>query len=143
LRSASQDQAEGLRRILTGQTSRQLAFLSAVPAAEKNAVLLNLAAALAKAGSEVHLLDACQTAQGVSVCTPPHLASSLWDVAQQRCTAEDAFLEHGPGVHIAKLADVPLSQQPHQAADIDKVSQVLRDSFAKVNFALPRRTWWC
>ncbi len=133
------DQAEGLRRILAGQTSRTMVFLSAIPVDLKNSVLLNLATSLAKANSEVHLLDACQSPQGVSVSTPPHLPQTMWDVAQERCNAEAAILEHIPGVHIAKLAEQPLAslaQQPEKPESFDKLDQLLKATFKARSFSL-------
>jgi flagellar biosynthesis protein FlhG len=133
------DQAEGLRRILAGQSSRTMAFLSAVPVDLKNAVLLNLATSLAKANSDVHLLDACQSSQGISVGTPPHLPQSLWDVAQERCSAEVAILEHRPGVHIAKLAEqslASLTQQLDKPEHLDKLDQLLQVTFKASSFSL-------
>jgi len=136
------DQAEGLRRILAGQTSRTMAFLSAVPVDLKNAVLLNLATSLAKANSEVQLLDACQSPQGISVGTPPHLPQTLWDVVQERCSTEAAILEHSPGVHIAKLAEQSLAslvqqpEQPEQSENLDKLDQLLKATFKASSFSL-------
>jgi flagellar biosynthesis protein FlhG len=136
------DQAEGLRRILAGQSSRTMAFLSAIPVDLKNAVLLNLATSLAKANSDVHLLDACQSPQGISVGTPPHLPQSLWDVAQECCSAEAAILEHSPGVHIAKLADQSLAslaqqpQQPDKPEHLDKLDLLLKATFKASSFSL-------
>ena len=130
------DQAEGLRRILAGQTSRTLAFLSAIPVELKNAVLLNLATSLAKVNSGVHLLDACQSHQGISVSTPPHLAQSLWDLAQQRCIASTAILEHSPGIRIAKLSEHPLAPVAQQPEHINKLDQLLKATFKTSSFAL-------
>ena len=133
------DQAEGLRRILAGQTSRTMAFLSAIPVDLKNAVLLNLATSLAKANSDVHLLDACQSTQGISVSTPPHLPQTLWNVAQERCSAEAAILEHSPSVHIAKLAEQPLAslvEQLEKPENLDKLDQLLKVTFKASSFSL-------
>lgn len=133
------DQAEGLRRILAGQTSRTMAFLSAIPVDLKNAVLLNLATSLAKANSEVHLLDACQSPQGFSVGTPPHLPLTLWDVTQERCSAEAAILEHSPGVHIAKLAAqslASLTQQADKPEHFAPLDRLLKATLKASSFSL-------
>ncbi len=137
--NAVPDQAEGLRRILTGQTSRTLVFLSAASMELKNAVLLNLATSLAKANSEVNLLDACQSPQGISVSTPPHLALSLWDLAEQRCSSEAAILLHSPGIHIAKLSELPLANMAPVAQNTentDKLDQILKSTIKASNFSL-------
>lgn len=130
------DQAEGLRRILTGQTSRTMAFLSAISVDLKNAVLLNLATSLAKVNSKVQLLDACQSPQGFSVSTPPHLPQSMWDLAQQRCSAEAAILEYSPGIHIAKLSELPLATLARQSRNIENLDRLLKATFKASSFSL-------
>ena len=62
----SNDQAAGLRRILGARKSRYVSVLTALEPAQKNLVLLNLAAALVRAGNEVQLLDASLNADGIA-----------------------------------------------------------------------------
>ena len=64
----SNDQAAGLRRILGARKSRYVSVLTALEPAQKNLVLLNLAAALVRAGNEVQLLDASLNADGIASC---------------------------------------------------------------------------
>ena len=61
------DQAEGLRRMLGPGTIRIISFISAVPPAQKNEILQNLAAALVQTGSEVHQLVCRITITGIFV----------------------------------------------------------------------------
>ncbi len=134
--NTNRDQAEGLRRILAGQRSRQLCFLSAVSAAQKNAVLLNLAAALVRAGNEVHVLDASLSAQGIGSCAAPALQHTLWDVAQQGASLQDAVREHELGIYLSRLSAQALAQLPSQAGEREKLSRVLREMSPNANFWL-------
>ncbi len=136
LPNASCDQAEGLRRILAGNSARQLCFLSAVTAPQKNAVLLNLAAALVRAGSEVQVLDASLSEQGVSSRATPALQTTLWEVAQQSGTLQDAVREHEQGIRLARLAPQALSRLHSQANELDSLSRVLREMSPNANFWL-------
>ena len=135
LESRGRDQAEGLRRILGGQQPRRLAVLSAVTSAQKNAILLNLAAALVNAGSEVQLLDTSQSPTGISVHAKPPLQTCLWRVAQRRQGHELAVREHARGVRLAKLSEQPL-QDIRDATDLDALSQLLRMLRPASNFWL-------
>lgn len=119
------DQAEGLRRILGAQQPRRLGVLSAVSPAHKNAVLLNLAAALVNAGSTVQLLDASQTSTGIATHAFPVLGSCLLSVAQQDLNHELALREQAPGVRLAQLSRLPL-KDALQADEIDMLSLLLR-----------------
>ena len=52
------DQAEGLRRMLAGPKPRIDTFLCATPDDDKGAMLVNLAASMARAGNDVLVVDA-------------------------------------------------------------------------------------
>ena len=77
------DQAEGLRRMLAGPKPRIFTFLSATSAADKSAMLVNLSASLALSGSDVVLLDACSSNDGISHRMGAELQATLLDVARQ------------------------------------------------------------
>ncbi len=132
----NRDQAEGLRRILAEKCTRQLCFLSAVSAPQKNAVLLNLAAALVRAGNAVQLLDASLSAQGIASRAAPALTRTLWDVAQHGTGLEDAVRAHDPGVALSRLSTQALGLLQSQPAELDKLSQVLRELSPDANFWL-------
>lgn len=78
------DQAEGLRRMLAGPKPRIFTFLSATSPAEKSTMLVNLSASLALSGSEVVLLDACTSVNGISKRMGVELRATLLDVARQQ-----------------------------------------------------------
>ena len=134
--SPSPDQAEGLRRILADRATRQLAFLSALAPAQKNAVLLNLAAALVRAGSEVPLLDASQSEQGIGSHARPALQASLLDVAQHGGALEAANPEHDQGIRLCRLSMQALSGLPSDGAALQGLSRLLRELSPQANFWL-------
>ncbi len=122
----SNDQAAGLRRILGTRKSRYVSVLTALEPAQKNLVLLNLAAALVRAGNEVQLLDASLNADGIASCAAQLPTPSLWQLACRQGDAQQAVQPHGPGVRIARLANRPLDELLSQPDDAAKLSQQLQ-----------------
>lgn len=98
------DQAEGLRRMLGASGgSRIVSVFGAAPAAEKGAILLNLAAMLARAGSSVLVLDACPPGRGFCAGQDLFPGATLAQAARRECPLEDAVLELPSGVRLAVL----------------------------------------
>ena len=122
----SNDQAAGLRRIIGTRKSRYLSVLTALDPSQKNLLLLNLAAALVRAGSEVQLLDASLNADGIAYCAAQLPTPSLWQLACREGDAQQAVQPHGPGVRIARLANRPLDELLNQPDDTAKLSQQLQ-----------------
>jgi flagellar biosynthesis protein FlhG len=100
------DQAEGLRRMLAGPKPQLLSVLSAASVTEKHALLLNLCASLARAGSSVLLVDACSTQSGVSIAVPGPQAPTLLQAARQQCASAQALRMLPQGFSFACLARV-------------------------------------
>lgn len=120
------DQAEGLRRMLGAGKNRTVSFLSALPAQQKNTVLLNLAAALVQKGSDVHLLDASHSAQGISATSAAPLKVSLLDVAKHNADPSKAIHQHGQGIQISKLSGIPINSLSQQDASLNSLAQTLQ-----------------
>jgi flagellar biosynthesis protein FlhG len=97
------DQAEGLRRMLAGPRPRVLTFLSALAADDKGAMLVNLAASLARAGNEVLVVDACQHEYGVARRLGVDAAASLLSVARQQCALDQVVQQVPQGFKVASL----------------------------------------
>jgi len=57
VKTPGNDQADGLRRLMANSPGRLLAFVAGAPGAGVSSVTLNLAAALARLGQDVHLVD--------------------------------------------------------------------------------------
>jgi flagellar biosynthesis protein FlhG len=98
------DQAEGLRRMLAGPKPRIVSFLSACPEDDKGAMLVNLAASLARAGNDVIVVDACEqeysVAQRLGVARGPNLHS----VARQECALNEVIHQVPQGFGVVSLA---------------------------------------
>ena len=122
------DQAEGLRRMLAGPKPRIVTFLSAVSAEEKNATLLNLSASLARAGSDVLLLDACMGDRGVAAKVATPGAATLLEVARQERALDEVAQPTQEGFKLAMLARSPvraLSQETLQLRRLTNAFSVL------------------
>lgn len=97
------DQAEGLRRMLAGPRPRIVTFLSATPAEDKGAMLVNLGASLARAGNDVLLMDACASAHGVASRLGLDGGASLLDVARQHCALNQVIHQAPQGFAVASM----------------------------------------
>jgi flagellar biosynthesis protein FlhG len=134
--NANHDQAEGLRRIVAESATRQLIFLSALSTAQKNAVLLNLAAALVRGGSEVQLLDASLSEQGISSRAAPALRTSLWEMAQTGEAMEVGIRELDQGIRLSKLSAQPVNKLIQNPSDAEPLRNLLREMSPAANFWL-------
>lgn len=86
------DQAEGLRRLLEGSQTRLVSVLSGKPRVGKTSVTINLAAALARSGKDVLVLDENSAANNVLDGLGLYAHHDLLDVAQGKCTLREALL---------------------------------------------------
>ncbi|RJG05928.1 antiactivator of flagellar biosynthesis FleN protein [Noviherbaspirillum cavernae] len=98
------DQAEGLRRMLAGPKPRIYTFLSATSDEEKGAMLVNLGASLAQSGSDVLMVDACVSAQGIAERMGATQGASLLQVARQERALDEVVQRMPQGFGIAALA---------------------------------------
>ena len=97
------DQAEGLRRMLAGPKPRIVTFLSATPQDDKGAMLVNLGASLAHAGSDVLLVDACERGQGIARRLGIDGAPSLLSVARQECALNQVIHQAPQGFGVVGM----------------------------------------
>jgi flagellar biosynthesis protein FlhG len=100
------DQAEGLRRMLAGPKPRIVTFLSATPADDKGAMLVNLGASLAQAGNDVLIVDACEREYGVAQRLGVDRSASLLQVARQECALNQVIHPVAQGFSVATLKHV-------------------------------------
>ena len=96
------DQAEGLRRMLAGPKPRIVTFLSATAQDDKGAMLVNLAASLARAGNDVVVVDACS--DGVARRLGVEQGSALLDVSRQECALNQVVRAVPQGFSVACMA---------------------------------------
>jgi flagellar biosynthesis protein FlhG len=109
------DQAEGLRRLLAGPTPRIVTMVSAATPAEKCAVLTNLGASLAAAGSTVLLLDACVAPRGVAAQLGLSPGATLQDVARQQRALNEVAQMTAQGYGVVSLTRGPLRRAAQDA----------------------------
>lgn len=109
--SSYTDQAEGLRRMLAGPRPRVFTFLSALPDQQKNAMLVNLSASLAGAGSSVLLLDARTSASGVSSELGMGNRATLLEVARRERQNNGLTQDMPQGFGLAKLAHATMQSR--------------------------------
>lgn len=115
------DQAEGLRRMLAGPKPRVLTFLSALPDAEKNAMLVNLGATLVRAGSDVLLLDARAGMGGIAAHLGMAPRATLLEVAQGQRQLKETMQAMPHGFDIARLSHATMQARARlQAARHDQ-----------------------
>ena len=89
--------------MLAGPKPRVFTFLSATPDEEKSAMLVNLGASLVRAGSDVLLLDASTSAQGVAARLDAAHGASLMDVARQERALSEVVQAMSQGFGVARL----------------------------------------
>lgn len=88
--------------MLAGSRTRIYTFLSATTGDEKGSVLVNLAASLAQAGSDVLVLDACTASQGVASRLDA-TGATLQQVAAQERALDEVVQERPEGFGLAAL----------------------------------------
>jgi flagellar biosynthesis protein FlhG len=97
------DQAEGLRRMLSGPKPRIVTFLSATPSDDKGAMLVNLGASLAQSGNDVMIVDACERDYGVAQRLGVDRGPSLLQVARQECALNQVIHPVPQGFSVASM----------------------------------------
>ncbi|HWJ95166.1 MAG TPA: antiactivator of flagellar biosynthesis FleN protein [Telluria sp.] len=124
------DQAEGLRRMLAGPRPRVITFLSATAEDDKGAMLVNLGASLAQAGTDVLVVDACQREYGVARRLNLHKGPSLLQVARQECALDEIVRAAPQGFSVASLARIPRGGAPMGEDDARRLANAF-DVLAK------------
>lgn len=90
--------------MLAGPKPRIVSVVSALGADEKAATLINLAASLARTGSDVLLLDACGAANGLAQRLGAARAATLMQVARQERGLNEVVQMLPQGFAVATLA---------------------------------------
>jgi flagellar biosynthesis protein FlhG len=97
------DQAEGLRRMLAGPKPRIVSLLSALSIEEKSATLVNLAASLTRAGSDVLLFDACSASNGLAQRLGVARVATLMQVARQERGLNEVIQKTAQGFGVGTM----------------------------------------
>src|SRR5438046_2721869 len=89
--------------MLAGPKPRVFTFLHATSDNEKSAMLVNLGASLARAGSSVLLLDACSTRHGIATRLDAIGGATLLDVARQDRALNEVVQAMPQGFGVAQI----------------------------------------
>lgn len=125
LHSAPEDQAAGLRRMLSAPAIQHYVILSAIGTTHKNALLFNLASSLIHAGNSAHLMDMRIDTLGISARLQNTLSTNLWDFSLQNQPIQESFYEFIPGGRISQLASIPTAHIVRNSAQYARLSRVI------------------
>lgn len=89
---AAVDQAEGLRRLLVSNQTRVVTVVAGKPGVGRTSMTINLAAALARSGKDVLVLDENHAPNNLLDCLGLFARHDLLDVAQGKCKPREAVL---------------------------------------------------
>ncbi len=129
------DQAEGLRRLLVRNPTRMVTLLSGKTGVGRTGTTINLAAAIARTGKEVLVLDENRAPDNIADQLGLHARFDLLDIAQQKCGYRDAVLNaHGFSVLQSARAMNFLSQMSH--AEQQRVEKALAQSISSADVLL-------
>lgn len=117
------DQAEGLRRILAGPKPRVFTFLSSMKNDDKNAMLVNLCASLARFGSNAILLDASMGSHGAAGKLGVTPDATLLQVARGEKAIDDAILTTQQGFGMAVLAGPAFRQALRHSKQMQSIEK--------------------
>ncbi|MFZ1180360.1 MAG: antiactivator of flagellar biosynthesis FleN protein [Herbaspirillum sp.] len=114
--------------MLERPTPSVFSFFSVLPDAEKDVMLINLAASLATHGCSVLLVDACMTPSSVLSRFCGRAVASLLDVACQERVLDEALRRVPEGFSLARLSRKSVSAATHlQASRLAEIFDVLTD----------------
>ena len=122
------DQAEGLRRMLAGPKPRILSVLSVLSVEEKSAALVNLAASLSRAGSDVLVLDACSASNGLAQRLGVARVATLMQVARQERGLNEVVQKSAQGFSVGTMSRENMQlllNDAHQARRLSNAFGVL------------------
>jgi flagellar biosynthesis protein FlhG len=117
------DQAEGLRRMLSGPKPRIVTFLSATPSDDKGAMLVNLGASLAQSGNDVMIVDACSRDYGVAQRLGVDHGPSLLQVARQECALNQVIHPVPQGFNVVKMHAAPVQARTTATDDTRRLAK--------------------
>lgn len=107
--------------MLAGPKPRIVTVLSATSVEEKSATLVNLSVSLARAGSDVLLLDAIATSKGIAARLGASNAATLLDVVRQERALNEIVQPMPQGFSVAALTRGPVHAIAKDAAQVRRL----------------------
>lgn len=99
----SGDQASGLRQLFSSSNTRVVAFCSGSPQSGQTSIVANIAAALARNGREILVIDEASL-RGVAALFGCVCAKDLMDVINRDCVIESACVRASAGIRVLSAA---------------------------------------
>lgn len=135
------DQAEGLRRLLVSNQMRVFTVVAGKVGVGCTSVTVNLAAALARSGKDVLVLDESPLPNNLPEQLRLPARFDLLDVIQARCSLDDAILR-GKGYSVLPAARAMRALQKLESVEQQRLEEALNelDTVAEVmlvNVAMP------
>ena len=129
------DQAEGLRRLLVGNQTRIVTVVAGKAGVGRTSMTINLAAALARAGKDVLVLDENHAPNNLLERLMLSAPRDLLDVAQGRCAVQQAVLR-AQGFTILPAARAMSALNRLQASEQQRLEQALTEASGGVDVML-------
>lgn len=129
------DQAEGLRRLLVSNQSRVITIVAGKTGVGSTSATINLAAALARSGKDVLVLDENSAPNNLLDQLGLSARFDLLDVIQARCSLEDAILQ-GKGYAVLPAARAMRELHKLESIEQRRLEQVLAELNTAVDVML-------
>lgn len=129
------DQADGLRRLLVGNQTRIVSIVAGKAGVGRTSMAINLAAALARAGKDVLVLDENHAPNNLSGRLMLSGHFDLLDVAQGRCDVHQA-VQHKHGFSVLSAARVMSAINQLQLAQQIRLQGALTEVGEKIDVLL-------
>ncbi|MBW8078151.1 MAG: P-loop NTPase [Gallionella sp.] len=129
------DQAEGLRRLLVGKQTRIVTVVAGKAGVGRTSTTINLAAALARSGKDVLVLDENHAPNNLLEQLTLSAPRDLLDVAQGRCAVQQAVLR-AQGYTVLPAARAMSALNRLQAVEQHRLEQALTEASAGVDVML-------
>lgn len=129
------DQAEGLRRLLVNNQTRVVTVVSGKQGVGRTSMTINLAAALARSGKDVLVLDENPAPYNLLDRLMLSARHDLLSVAQGKCALQQAVL-HAHGFSILPAARAMSSLKQLRVAEQQRLEQALTEAVGEVDVML-------
>lgn len=130
------DQAEGLRRLLEVPRQRVLSCLSVLPPAERNSLMINLAATFARQGRQTLVVDAHTRHHSVSTWFNLKNQENLLEVARQQRSMESVMKHLSSRLTVTRLVPAMPQFARFNAVEARALSKVFDLAASKADMVM-------
>jgi flagellar biosynthesis protein FlhG len=129
------DQAEGLRRLLVRNHTQVVAVVAGKPGVGRTSTTINLAAAIARSGKEVLVLDENYAPNNFLDDLGLYARYDLLDVVQEKCKPGEAVL-NTKGLSVLSIARTMYSLEQLNLAELQRLETALTEVSSGVDVML-------